>query len=694
MASIIKGQIKSRSNWVIGGLALLGIIILYQVFTLQTSNPDKIAKGEEQFIRVQRIKAARGNIYASDGKSLLATSLPIYRLGLDPQQASNTIMEESLDSLCIELSRFFKNKSKQSYKEMILAARKAGRQYVSLNRRFITHEEKKEIEKFPILREGRHEGGLILTRSENRFRPFGSLGRRTIGGLDPKTQRKGFYGVEASFNEYLAGKDGKGVFERLNGGYWMPLESSDELKATAGQDVITTIDVNFQDIVESALRKQVISTSAKYGSAIVMEIETGEVKAIANLSRRKSKGKTIYLEDENHAVLGLTDPGSTFKLATMLALLEEGNLRPDQFAVDCKGILKHNKKANFTCSHEHGILTVQEVFEQSCNIGVYELVRKVFGFKNFGEYREYLSDFRLDKAVGFQLKGEIAPYIKTEDDETYSNTTFPWTSIGYECSISPLQMLAFYNGVANGGYWIQPLLVKEVREIDEVTQTFTANKIDSRFASKSSIQMAQNMLKGVAERGTAKGIREGYCSVAGKTGTAQKRKNGAYQKGKYYTSFIGFFPADNPKYSCLVVVDEPTGSKTYGGSVCAPVFREIADKVFSYDINVHPSHIAPNTPLSLVSEQNGGYVTDLLALAEELDLETPEWKDSEVLLVKDHKNWVALKEEDELPDVIGLVLRDALPILENKGYTVRYSGRGKVESMEQTRNGYLSLVLK
>lgn len=692
----IKGQIKTRSKIVLFSLVGLGLIILARVFKLQTSERAFVEQGEKSLIRERVVPSTRGNIYASDGKSLLATSVPIYKAGLDPLQSKEELFKESIDSLSLLLSRFFKDKSKDAYKEMIVSARKTGkRRYVGIGNRKISHQEKELLETFPLFREGKHKGGGKFDREENRFMPFNSMAMRTVGKLDHKTKRKGLFGIEYSFNNYLAGKDGKGLFERLPGGYWLPVESSSDVEALPGQDVITTIDVNFQDITESALRNQVIATNANYGSAIVMEIATGEVKAITNLSRRERNGKVTYLEDENYAVLGSTDPGSTFKLATMLAVLEEGNLKPDEFAVDCQGILKHNSKADFTCSHPHGTLTVQEVFEQSCNIGTYALVKRVFGFKAYQEYLDYLKEFRINEPVGFQLKGEKTPYIKEKNDKTYSNTTFPWMSIGYEMRVSPLQMLTFYNAVANDGYWVQPIIVKEIKDIDQTITTFSANKIGSRFCSKQSIAFAQDMLKGVVERGTAKKINSGFCAVAGKTGTAQKRKNGAYKKGKYYTSFIGYFPADNPKYSCLVVVDEPVGDLQYAGDVCAPVFRKIANRIFAYDVKIHPSKNEINKASSLVKHQKAGYTNDIIEISEKLNIAkevNPKGELSRRIANTNSNEWKEIDEKGMLPDVQGLVLRDALPLLENKGYKVKYIGKGKVTDCQEN-NGFVTLVL-
>lgn len=692
----IKGQIKLRSTIALILIVAIGVAVLYKIFVLQTGihHNEAIAKAEKNIIKKKEIPATRGNIYASDGKSLLATSIPIYRVGFGPCQAKEELFHSHIDSLSMLLSSFFKDKSAEAYKRKLVEARKRKDPFEALGNRTVSHEERNYILTFPLFREGTYTGGGQFERLDDRYLPFKSMATRTIGKLDPSNPTKGQFGIEYSFNPYLKGVNGKGVFEVLPGGYNLPLESAVQIKSTPGYDVITTLDVNFQDIVESALREQVLAENANYGTAIVMEAGTGEIKAMANLSRRERNGKVMYVEDENHAVLGMTDPGSTFKLATMLAVLEESDLHPEDFLLNCNGNIRIGK-ANLACSHPHGKLTVKEVLEQSCNVGTYELIRRAFGAKGYDKYRSYIEKFRLDKAVDFQLKGEKVPLIKNSDSKTFSATTFPWTSIGYEMAISPLQMLTFYNAVANDGYWIQPLLVKEIKEVNRIVEVFTANRLNHRIAANKNIKAVQSMLQGVVLNGTAKKISEGECTVAGKTGTAQKRVNGSYTEGNYYASFIGYFPADNPKYTCLVVIDQPRGKNKYGGDACAPVFRKIADRIFAYDISIHPTYKLVNAPHKLLKKTQPAPVKDLVAIAKKFDLEVEATKDIEtgILLVEKEKAIIHAIEVEKggVPNVDGMSLRDALFVLENKGYKVKYSGMGKVQEVQT--NGQKEVLL-
>ncbi|AFK02816.1 penicillin-binding protein transpeptidase [Emticicia oligotrophica DSM 17448] len=694
----IREEIQWRAKVTFGIVFIIGSLITAQIFVIQVFQKKKWAdKMEKVQSKPMKIRAQRGNIFAADGRSLLATSVPRYRVGIDVTRAKPAYFKEKIDSLCRKLANFFQDRSAEDYKRLIKNAREEKKLiFVALGNRLVDYQERQQIKTFPFFREGPMKGGGKFERLERRVMPFDDMALRSIGKLDRDTQTRGDFGIEFSFNNYLAGRDGVGLFQRLTGGVWKPVEDSPEVRPEAGLDVITTIDVNYQDIVESALRNQVINTNAKYGSAVVMEIATGEIKAITNLSRRNGSDSTskFYTEDFNYAVRGGTDPGSTFKLATMVALLEKSNLSLNEDAGFCGGSIMHNK-TEMTCSEEHGNQTVKQVFEHSCNIGIYNLVKKHFGFSNADEFVSYLTRFKLDQPVGFQLKGETEPIIKNRKSSTFSNTTIPWMSIGYETRLTPLQMLTFYNAIANNGHWVQPLIVKEIREADRVTERFEANQDPTPICSERTAKLAQEMMRGVVENGTAQNINTGFCKVAGKTGTSRKRENG-YVKNQYYTAFIGFFPADNPKYSCAVIIDEPQGANLYARDVAAPVFRTIADKIFAYDVALHPSKNKASNIQKIQTQAQAGYAEDFRTVNEELGIQN---SPSSAGWVKASKNgssvaWQRVEDRKDLPDVSGMSLRDAIHILENKGFKVRYSGLGKVSDYAIVQPKVVSLVLK
>ncbi|AWV99528.1 penicillin-binding transpeptidase domain-containing protein [Arcticibacterium luteifluviistationis] len=695
--SSIKGQIQSRSLWTFGFMGLIAVIIVWGILSVQNNDKYKNSIVEKNLIYEKDIPAMRGNIYGSDGKSLLATSVPYYYVGLDVKQSSEALFNQSVDELSKKLSAHFGDKTWNEYKSQIVSKRKSKKsRYLRLTGRRISHQEKMDISEFPLFKEGPYKGGGVFEKISTRSLPFNDMAKRTIGSLDRDTKTRGLFGIEFSYNNYLAGKNGKSLFKRLAGGVNQPLDSEINEEAIPGQDVVTTLDVNFQDIVEHALREKVTQTNANFGTAIVMEIATGEIKALANLSRRTRNNETSYIEDMNYAVLASTDPGSTFKLASMMAVLEKGNLSGKDWAANCTGTIMHRGK-KFTCDHEHGNITVSEVFEKSCNIGVYKLIERVFGANGIDDYLTYISKYRLDKPIGFQLKGEKKPYFKNGADKTYSKFTLPWMSIGYESQISPIQMLAFYNAVANDGYWVEPFLVREIKEGNNTIEEYDNVKISKRIAPDDVIEMAKQMMKGVVTDGTAKGISSGFCKVAGKTGTAQKLDANGYNKGRYFTSFIGFFPADNPKYTAAVVIDEPRGDQVYASQVCAPVFRDIADKIFAYDVAIHPASKKAKQKNLIAKQQKSGMADDFQEIADELSI------DMEPILVdgmvkfgianNDSVYWKPIKATGGVPNVSGMTLKDALPILENKGYVVRHQGFGKVAEYGLVNSGVVNLIL-
>lgn len=691
-SSTIKDQIKSRANWTMLGFALITILIFFQIFYLQNQRGEDLVKKIEKIESTEReIQAVRGNIYASDGISLLSTSVPKYQVAIDPKQARHELFYSSVDQLSRNLSSFFGDRTPAQYRKLLTDARlEKGRRFVLISNRYINYQERVEISKFPLFRDGPNLGGGIFVYSKNRFKPFKNLARRTVGDVD-SDQKKGLYGIEKSFDKYLAGINGRGLYHRIAGQTWVPANSDSDVESETGDDVISTIDINFQDIVESELRKQVVSTQAQYGSAIVMEIKTGQIKAMANLTRKVKDGKVEYREVMNYAVQGGTDPGSTFKLPTMMAILEKTGLPLNTYVTTCQGAIKY-KDLTMTCSHAHGPVNIQQVFEKSCNVGVFVLMRKYFGFSTGTDYVDYLRRFRLDKPLGFQIKGESAPIIYDKNSKYFSKTTIPWMAIGYETKLTPLQMLAFYNAIANNGVWVQPNIVTEIRRGDKVLEKFNPIVIGRPIVSNENVKKAKIMMQGVVLRGTAANVKVGKSTIAGKTGTSQKRTKNGYRKGRYYTAFIGFFPVNNPKYSCAIIIDEPVGTNLYASQVSAPVFRNIADKIFAYDISIHPSTKTFPENEILVSKRDVADKNDILNFSKEFSIVSKpinEGLNKVARMKKDSIQWIP---KNQL-DIVGLSLKDALPLLENKGYEISYSGFGKVKEFEIYNNKKIKLIL-
>ena len=698
----IKQSIIYRVWIVIIFLGLLALTIIGRIVYIQQAEGKKWLKMMEiSSIMERSIPAIRGNILSDNG-SLLATSLPKYRIGFDPNvgadmdrkdksKANIRLFNNKVDSLCLGLSTIFTDKSPNYFKKRIFEARntwapqtkeeianKKGKRhpFVILDKRYISFEERKKLEKIPLAKEHKLKGGVVIERIDQRAHPFDNMGLRTIGYLLEK-DGKGV-GIEKSMENYLVGRSGKGIFEKLKGNnIWKPIEDSPETKPIPGSDVYTTLDVNIQDEAETALRKAVELYQPNYASAIVMEVKTGEIKAMANLSF--SKKENAYTENFNYAVAGGTIPGSTIKLPTMLALLEEG-VNPNDSVETGSGtfpykgeILSDSKNGGF------GTISVQQVFEKSSNIGIVKLALKTFG-KNEQKYFDYLKKYRLDQKLGFQIKGEASPIFYMPGHKYYSNFSLPYTSFGgIESSLTPLQMLTFYNAIANDGYWIQPIIVKYIKKGDKIEVDFTESqrRSDEPIASANAIKKVKKMLEGVVERGTAKEQKSNIYRFAGKTGTSKKLVNGSFGEGIYYTAFAGYFPAENPKYSCIIVIDEPKGKNSeelYAGDVAAPVFRQIADHIYADDL-------AMNNNIKPEKKSKSNVKGFQVALNEDFETVNSQKIFSNTKLKKANINVNPLvkSEKNTMPNVIGLPLRDALYVLENKNFKVKYTGMGKVK---------------
>ena len=678
----VKQSILIRVRVVFILIALTAAAIPYRITKLQLKDGDVWReKAETINFQYREVPATRGNIYAGDG-SLLATSLPFYRIAIDPTIAKNDLFNSGIDSLANKLSAFYKDKSAAAYKRMIKDARLDNKRYLVLNRKQVGYQGMQLMSKWPIFREGRLGGGVIFEKVEKRYRPFNSLASRTVGFLNEDEYGAG---IEYSFNSYLKGTDGKALFQRLAGGSWKPVFDAEDVKPEDGYDVITTLDVNIQDVAETALLRQLIDRNAAFGSVIVMEVKTGQIKAISNLQRNKSGNG--YGENYNFAIgdQGNTEPGSTFKLLSMLALLEENKISLDDKVETGNGVhLFYNRAMRDAKNGGYGTLTVREGFEKSSNVAISKLVDQYFG-SSPSKFMAYIEKAGLNQPLGFQLAGEGKPFFKKPGAKDWYGTSLPWISIGYESKLNPLHTLALYNAVANGGKMMKPYIVKAVSKGNTIQESYGPEVMRKQIASEKTIKQLQELLEGVVSRGTAKNISNADYKIAGKTGTAQKLINGQYTK-KYYTSFAGYFPADSPKYSMIVVIDSPEGFAAYGGDVSAPVFKEIADRIYALDLDLNPGS---KERLAQLEELGSPYVQagkaeELQEIFTELGLKASAMNEEEWVKTISSGSNVQMQINDTdkpiIPDVSGLSLRDALFILENKGLQVNYSGKGRVKA--------------
>jgi cell division protein FtsI (penicillin-binding protein 3) len=696
MAVSIKQDLLNRVRNVFIASILLAIAVVYRLVYVQVKQGEYWKnKIEKNSIKALEIPAERGNIYSDNG-SLLATSVPEFRIDFDPNVADNSsnnakMFRKNINEICNQLGTIFTDKSAAYFHKQIMNARhwhqpdttlsqlqraKLDKNYkvIKIGNRAITFEEKEKLEQIKLIKQGKYKSGFVFTASSVRSHPFGNMGYRTIGVL-PSGKVPG-RGLEASMNNYLAGLPGRGIFEILKGGSKKAVADSPEARPIPGMDVYTTIDVNIQDEAETALRKAVEEYQPNYASAIVMEVQSGEIKAMANLGYDPTTKS--YFERVNYALAESTTPGSTFKLPSMLALLEEGVKPTDIVETGDGKITFRGKELTDSKRGGFGTLTVQQVFEKSSNIGIMKLVMNTFG-GNEQKYYDYLAKFKLREKIGFQMIGEPEPIFYAPGNKYHSDFSLPWTAFGgIESKLTPLQMLTMYNAVANNGYWVEPIIVKHVKRANQIVHNLAAEqrRLTEPIASKASIETVKKMMEGVVERGTAASQRSSQYKFAGKTGTSRKLKNGSFQKGLFYTAFAGYFPANDPKYSIIVVIDEPKGKDSeqlYAADVAAPVFRQIADHIYADDLQIK----ALPTPSQANSSSNTSHAV-LLADKPILEKNHPT---PQAITTKNISINANIKPSKTIvPNVVGLSLRDALYVLENKNFKVHYTGLGKVTS--------------
>ncbi|MEM1135101.1 MAG: penicillin-binding protein [Bacteroidota bacterium] len=661
-------------------IVILGISILVRIFDLQVAEGEKWKKAADEYgLKFMKVEATRGNIMSDDG-GLLAVSLPFYQLAIDPSIPSDELFNTTLDTVSLLLSNYFEDKTPEEYAAELRTARASGRRYKLLSRQLVKYHHKKMMEDWPLFKEGRWKGGILFEKVDKRFLPFGPLGRRMIGftRIDSLSEVKGV-GLERSFHHKLAGVSGEALYQRIPGGDWKPVDNDLEVKTESGLDIQTTIDIHYQEIATNILNKHLRRHRANYGCAIVMEVGTGEVKAMVNLSR---SGNSNYVEDYNYALgaQGTTEPGSTFKLASFMALLEETNISIDDTvnAHDGKFEFYEDCVMKDPVYYGYGKIPIRSVFEKSSNIGTSRLVFLHFMDKP-KRYLKYLKQFGLSEPLGFQMMGEGKPFFNQPGEANWSGCSLPWISIGYEVKVSPLQLLTFYNAVANDGKMISPMIVKKVTRGNKVLEEYKAEVINEKICSDRTLDILQSLLEGVVRRGTAKEIRSERYKIAGKTGTTHKVKNGVYVDN-YYASFAGYFPADDPEYSVLIAIDDPKNGAHYGGDVAAPVFREIADKLYVRGVEKSlPDTLVKDGVFPMIQ---AGFYKDLEKLSDKLNIKhvsmnTTEWvraqTTGDTVLWKNN-----LVQEEKIPDVRGMTLKDALFILENQGLKVRPRGNGRV----------------
>ncbi|MEO6130673.1 MAG: penicillin-binding protein, partial [Saprospiraceae bacterium] len=540
------------------------------------------------------------------------------------------------------------------------------------------------IKTFPIFRLGKNKGGLIIDPQHVRVKPFKLLASRTLG-LDRENAQS--IGLERTFDDYLKGEEGQRLVQRVTGGAWIPVNDLSDLEGQRGSDVVTTISPEIQDIAEYALLDGLERSQGSKGTAIVMDVETGAILAMANLGAQGGG----YDEDYNYAVGFSSEPGSTFKLASVMALLEDEGATLDT-PVDLNGGIAKFYTLTMHDSKEHGIhaSTLREAFEKSSNIGIARLVQNYYGRDGrAGQFAKRIREMHLNEPTGIELDGEGAPMMKNPavKEDHWSGTTLPWMATGYECRMTPLQILRLYNAVANDGRMMKPYIVSEIRREGDVVKRFSPEVVDRHIASSSTIKAAKELLEGVVERGTAKDYKPEFYMFAGKTGTARTDYYDPNSPRKQYmASFAGYFPAEHPKYSCIVMVYDPTQYGFYGATTALPIFKKIADRCMGINRELLAKTTLPDTTPFQTGLRLAGWSQkeELNEIVDELSLDTH---------VDGQGDWARLEGGEEMemevknildknmiPELYGMGIRDAIYLLENRGIHVQYQGVGRIRS--------------
>jgi cell division protein FtsI (penicillin-binding protein 3) len=667
---------------------IFAVAILARVFYIQIAQGDYWKNVAEDYtVKELNIEASRGNIFASDG-SLLATSLPYYDVAIDPLANDFITDEEFSDSarrLSSGLATVLLDQKADQYYKQILNARKRGMRYELLAQN-VSHKELQEIKKLPLFRAGKYRGGFIVTQTSHRELPFRLLAERTIGYISKDGKVK--VGLEGAYDSVLTGTSGKRLMRKIAGGVWMPVNNDNEIDPQQGRDIVSTIDINIQDVAENALRNSLGEHDAKYGCVVLMEVSTGEIRAIANLTRQDSG---VYVEDYNYAIGDAEEPGSTFKLASLIVGMDDGMISLDDKVNLENGHHAYASTAIMHDSHtpKENEVTVEKAFWESSNVGISKVIHQSYS-KTPSKFTDGLYRLRFGEQLGLEILGEGPSHIRRAGENGWSGVSLPWISIGYESLITPIQTLTLYNAVANDGVMVKPMFVKEIREKGKTIKTIQPTILSSAIAKPQTIANAKKLLEGVVQNGTGKSMSNTIYKVAGKTGTAQIAKGKGYGKDQnnvtYQASFVGYFPADKPKYSCIVIVNAPSGDAYYGGAVAGPIFKKIADRVYATELDIHQAvnlvpAINPNAPYV----KNG--LTDQTAAACNLLLvgmkagnnttySSAKSEGKQVVLSAAKPD--ALLQQGIMPDLTGMGASDILYLLENKGYRVRIKGAGSV----------------
>jgi len=625
-------------------------------------------------LRNDTLFAERGNIYSEDGVLLCSTS-PQFYLHIDFSVIKKDTFDKYKDTLAESFSAILKDKSKAAYLYELTTEFNDTARYYELAHN-LPYYDYQLIKQLPIMKLGSRRGGLVVEQKNKRINPFNVMALRTIGLWRKNSQ---VIGLEATYDSVLKGANGYCIKQRMPGGQWMIIQGSEQ-EPTNGFDLVTTLDVSIQDIAEHALESQLSKFECLYGTCIVMEVKTGKVKAIANLGRQKDGS---YWEDFNYAMIP-TEPGSTFKLMTLLSLFNDKHITVED-QVNAQG--GSASFGNRTMKDSHlglGVLTVKQAFALSSNVAMAKLAYQFYA-ANPTVYTNFLKKLQLDQKTGIDLLGERKPVVKTPLNKSWSATSLPWMATGYEVMIAPLRTCMIYNAVANNGTMMKPYLVNAIRSFDKDVQVFEPEVVVPQIASKDAIRQARQALEEVVLTGTGKHIQSPFYSIAGKTGTAQVADKGiTYTDGVYQGSFVGYFPANNPTYTIAVVIrTKPHSGAYYGGTIAAPVFRMIADKIYANSIGQNHNQLdslakVNNSNVVAVAQQGSKVNKILQALSYKYtNASNATWTQLQDVNSTGARSAGVPIYANNMPDLSNMHLSRAIALLEACGLKVEVKGAGQ-----------------
>lgn len=658
------------------------ILVVYKIVVIQTVERDNWLAIQEKSKKSNIIvKPKRGNIYSYDGK-LMASSIPNYYVYMDMRtpalhEKGGKLFKENIDSVSVCLSNLFKDKTPQQYKTALTNAynKKEGR-FLLYSKR-IPYYELKELKTFPLFRLSRYKSGLITEEYVERVKPFGSLASRTIGDVYADEAKGGKNGLELYYNTLLTGKPGFSTRQKI-ANTW---QETIEVEPEEGMDIITTIDIDIQDISEKALLDALRTYNAQSGYVILMETKTGEVKSIVNMQRNVDDS---YSENWNGAVSDLMEPGSTFKIASLMVALEDGKVKMTDSVETGNGIYYFGKRAMRDHNHHkggYGKITVEEAIHASSNIGISRIIEENYR-ANRAEFIEKLHKMHIADSIKIDIPGAAAAKIYSPKERP--NMSLAWTSIGYETNMPPIYTLRFYNAIANDGKMISPIFVKSVNKDGQVVKSYKAETINRSICSSETLKKIQHAMLGVVEgkMGTGRNARSAHVRIAGKTGTAQisQGSRGYKSEGltRHVVSFCGYFPADDPQYTGIVVIREPRYAYISAGLMSGKAFKDIAERTMALKSETKPKEITLDSIAlaSIAPTYKTGNMEALESVAKNLRL-MGMLDNSNVTRQTDIYNYLD-KNESKIPNVKGMGAKDAVYILESLGLNVAIEGKGKV----------------